>query len=130
MNWIAFPAVAFVVGLGIGGAGVYNYCGNKAKLDAANAAIAAANERERTQGQINAISSKYEAERARADLALGLRNDSVKDFYAAQRPSPDCGLPNPMYSLLDGATSSANAAASGQSGGAVPTFTPTPETNY
>lgn len=76
---------------------------------------------EKAQGRVDAAADKYEKERQRADQALGQRTNTVREYYKDVPVSADCAVPSPMRGVLSQAVADANARASGEPQGAVPT---------
>ena len=64
------------------------------------------------QERLNNVSTLYEAERERASRVATERTNTVREYY---RDGPaiaaECGVPDPMFSLLIGAVRDYNAAA-------------------
>ena len=119
---LAALGAVFVLGCATG----YSNRDGAAKAAAAKAYKAAQEQLEKKQGEIDAISAKYEAERERANKVLHERTNTIREFYK-QGPTVDanCALPNPMFSLLANSVRDANAAASGELGADMPDPTPT-----
>ena len=111
-------AIAVIVGVFVlGCANGYSIRDQSAKAAAAKAYKAAEAQRVAMQGQIDVLSTKYEAERERANKVLLERTNTVREYYRnAPAVDPSCGLPKPMLSLLYDQVTNANAATTGKLG--------------
>lgn len=64
------------------------------------------------QERLNNVSTLYEAERERASRVATERTNMVREYYRDGPPVPaECGVPDPMFSLLVSAVRDHNAAA-------------------
>ena len=114
---LAALVAVFILGCATG----YANRDSAAKSAAAKAYKAAEERRQVMQGQIDVLSTKYEAERARANKVLHERTNTIREFYK-QGPtvSADCAVPDPMFWLLTNSVRDANAAATGELGADMP----------
>lgn len=125
---LPYVLAALVAVFVLGCANGYFIRDGAAKSAAAKAYKAAEGRRLVMQGQIDAISAKYEATREAANRKYVERTNTIREFYN-QGPAvdPSCALPELPYSLLVNSVRDANAAASGELGADMPD--PTPATN-
>jgi hypothetical protein len=113
---------AFVLGCATG----YSNRDGAAKASAAKAYKASEDQRIKMQGQIDLLSAQYEEERKRVASVNVQRTNTIKDYYHDVVVPAECGLPDPMYSLLVNSVRDANVS-TGESSSAVPsTSKPTP----
>jgi len=127
---ISWPYIlgALVAVFVLGCANGYVIRDGAAKSAAAKAYKAAEERRQMMQGEIDAISAKYEATKAAADRKYVERTNTIREFYSkGPTVSADCAVPDPMFWLLTNSVRDANAAASGELGADMPDPTSTPK---
>jgi hypothetical protein len=77
--------------------------------------------RDKMQGKLDASAENYERGRAAAAPAQLETRNTIREIYRNAPPVPVvCSIPDDVAVLLENARQRANAAAAGQSGGAVP----------
>jgi hypothetical protein len=72
-------------------------------------------QRQQMQGQIDAVSTLYQAERDKADVVVAEERETIREIYKTlPAVSADCVPDVRVVGLLEGGVSRANAAASGE----------------
>lgn len=72
-------------------------------------------QRQQMQGQIDAVSTLYQAERDKADVVVAGERETIREIYKTlPAVSADCVPDVRVVGLLEGGLSRANAAASGE----------------
>ena len=127
---ISWPYIlgALVAVFVLGCANGYVIRDGAAKSAATKAYKAAEERRQMMQGEIDAISAKYEATKAAADRKYVERTNTIREFYSKEPAvSADCAVPDPMFWLLTNSVRDANAAATGELSADMPDPTPAPK---